>query len=112
VACLLLCVLWLAKLALHGRKKREFVHPVQGALQALLPVSMLLEYPNGKPCRLPVCLLALLLHGLQAGQMINSLSTGQMPAFLWRHWPQSPSKWSGAAATPTKSPWRQCCWSA
>jgi tellurite resistance protein len=91
MACLLLlCLLWLPKLVLHWPQvKREFVHPVQGALLALLPVSILLavsqlapDYPNGKPCWLAVSLLALLLQGLLAWQVVKQLSTGQMPEEL------------------------------
>jgi tellurite resistance protein len=87
---LLLCVLWLAKLVLHwAQVKREFAHPVQGALLALLPVSILLavsqlaiDYPRGKPCWLTVSLLALALQGLLAWRVAQQLSTGQMPEEL------------------------------
>jgi tellurite resistance protein len=91
MACLvLLCLLWLPKLLLHwGQVKREFVHPVQGALLALLPVSMLLAVsqlapndPTARPYWLTVSLLALLLQGLLAWQVVKQLSTGQMPEEL------------------------------
>jgi tellurite resistance protein len=91
LACLLLlCALWLPKLVLHwAQVKREFRHPVQGALLALFPVSMLLavsqlapDYPHGKPYWLAISLLALLLQGLLAWQVAKQLSTGQMPEEL------------------------------
>lgn len=91
LACLLLlCLLWLAKLLHHWEQvKREFVHPVQGALLALLPVSMLLavsqlaaHYPSARAYWLTISLLALLLQGLLAWQVVKQLSTGQMPEEL------------------------------
>lgn len=91
LACLLLlCLLWLPKLLRHWEQvQREFVHPVQGALLALLPVSMLLavsqlapNYPSGRPFWLTLSLLALLLQGLLAWQVVKQLSTGQMPEEL------------------------------
>lgn len=84
---LLLGLLWLARLRYHWTLvKQAFVHPVQGALLALLPVSALLAvsqlaslYPTAKPGLLGISLLALVLQGMIAWQVVKQLSTGQMP---------------------------------
>jgi tellurite resistance protein len=87
---LLIATLWLAKALRHWPQvKREFVHPVQGALLALLPVTTLLAVsqlaphsPASTPYWLGLSLLALLLQGILAWQVTKQLSTGQMPEAL------------------------------
>ncbi len=86
----LLSLLWLGKALRHGSLlKREFFHPVQGPLLALWPVSILLAvsqlaplYPGAKAGLLTATLLALLLQGMIAWQVVKQLATGQMPEEL------------------------------
>lgn len=86
----LLSLLWVLRSLRHGALlKREFVHPVQGPLLALWPVSSLLAisqlaplFPAARDWLLGVSLLALLLQGLIAWQVVKQLSTGQMPEEL------------------------------
>ena len=86
----LLSLLWLFKAARHWAQiKREFVHPVQGAQLALLPVSILLAVsqlapllPHGSSWLLGASLLALTLQGVIAWRIVSQLSTGQMPEEL------------------------------
>jgi tellurite resistance protein len=64
--------------------RREFLHPVQGSLQALLPLSLLLAviqfHQPGQDIWLVLALLALALHLVIAVHVVTILSTGQMPA--------------------------------
>ncbi|MFZ2320229.1 MAG: hypothetical protein WAW12_10205, partial [Pseudomonas sp.] len=86
----LLSLLWLGKALRHSSLlKREFFHPVQGPLLALWPVSILLAvsqlaplYPGAKAGLLTATLLALLLQGMIAWQVVKQLATGQMPEEL------------------------------
>jgi len=86
----LLSLLWLFKAARHWAQiKREFVHPVQGAQLALLPVSILLAVsqlapllPHWSSWLLGASLLALTLQGVIAWRIVSQLSTGQMPEEL------------------------------
>jgi len=63
---------------------REHRHPVQGSLQALLPLSVLLAVIHlsrpGQGVWLVLALLALALHLAIALRVVTTLSTGQMPA--------------------------------
>ncbi|MBF7728903.1 hypothetical protein [Pseudomonas sp. N040] len=90
VILLLLALLWLVKLAAHRTQlQNEFYHPVQGPLLALLPVALLLavsqlagRYPQAWSVLLGCSLLALTLQGLIAWQVVQQLTTGQMPEEL------------------------------
>ena len=87
---LLLSTLWLLKLMRHhGQVLREFHHPVQGPLLALLPAARLLAvsglgaaYRVARAARLTISLLALALQGVIAWRVVSQLSTGQMPEEL------------------------------
>lgn len=87
--CLLL-LLWGAKAARFPLVVRqEWSHPVQGALLALLPVSLLMavallvpRYPEMAGVALPVALLALAFQGTMAWHVVAALSTGQTPPEL------------------------------
>lgn len=63
---------------------REFRHPVQGSLQALLPLSVLLAVIQfnrpGQGVWLVLTLLALALHAVIGFRVVATLATGQMPA--------------------------------
>ena len=86
----LLLLLWLAKLARHTAiVRQEWQHPVQGALLALLPLSVLLAVamvapiaPGQDAIWLPVTLAALVMQGLLAWRVVARLSSGQMPTEL------------------------------
>lgn len=86
----LLLLLWLAKLARHTAiVRQEWQHPVQGALLALLPLSVLLAValvapiaPGQDAICLPVTLAALVMQGLLAWRVVARLSSGQMPTEL------------------------------
>jgi tellurite resistance protein len=85
-------VLWAVSLLLYAFKckrhpqavMREFRHPVQGSLQALVPLSVLLAVIQfnqpGQGVWLVLTLLALGLHGVIAFRVVSTLATGQMPA--------------------------------
>lgn len=85
-----LLVLWLAKLARHPAiVRREWQHPVQGALTSLIPLNVLLTMAIVAPLApgldavwLPTTLAALLMQGLLAWQVVARLSSGQMPGEL------------------------------
>ena len=87
---LVLTLLWLAKLALHMNVARqEWGHPVQGALLALWPVSLLLTvallapiFPEPAVLWYAVTFVALVVEGALAWQVVARLSTGQMPPEL------------------------------
>jgi tellurite resistance protein len=87
---LLLAALWLLKLLRHSAQVlREFQHPVQGPLLALLPVCILLAisqlapaYPAARAALITCSLLALALQGVIAWRVVSQLSTGQMPEEL------------------------------
>lgn len=85
-------VVWAASLVLYTLKckrhsqalKRECRHPVQGSLQALLPLSILLAIIQfnqpGQGVWLVLALLALGLHALIAFRVVSTLTMGQMPS--------------------------------
>lgn len=85
-------LIWIASLLLYAVKcKRhwpaviaEFQHPVQGSLQALLPLSMLLAVilfqQPGQGIWLLLVLCALALNAVIAFRVASQLATGQMPA--------------------------------
>ena len=83
-------VLWLAKAVLHFEVvRREWVHPVQGPLLALLPVSTLLAVTllapydgDGRLAATAVVLVALAMQLAIAWEVVALLSTGRMPAEL------------------------------
>jgi len=84
--------IWIASLILYALKckrhpqavMREHRHPVQGSLQALLPLSVLLAVIHfNRPAQgfwLVLALLALTLHVAIALRVVSTLATGQMPA--------------------------------
>lgn len=84
--------IWVASLLLYAIKcKRhwqsvmaEFRHPVQGSLQALLPLSMLLAIMQfqqpGQGVWLLLTFFALALNAIIAFRVASVLATGQMPA--------------------------------
>ncbi len=84
--------IWLVSLLLYACKykrhpqvvMRESRHPVQGSLQALLPLSGLLAiiqfHQPDQGVWLVLALLALSLHAVIAFRVISALATGQMPA--------------------------------
>lgn len=84
--------LWLVSLVLYAFKLKrypqvvlgEFRHPVQGSLQALLPLSILLAVIHfnqpGQGVWLVLALAALALHVVIAFRVVSVLATGQMPS--------------------------------
>lgn len=77
-------LLYLYKCARYPRAVlREFRHPVQSSLQALLPLSMLLAAiilgRSDQLVWLPLALLALALHGVIGYRVIAMLATGRLP---------------------------------
>lgn len=85
-----LLLLSLAKLIVHpGIFKKEFTHPVLGALLALMPVACLVAvvilrpaHPEWQFISCVVISLCLMLQAAIAWQIVAQLSTGQMPAEL------------------------------
>jgi tellurite resistance protein len=83
-------VLWIAKLVRHfDVVRQEWVHPVQGPLLALLPVSTLLAVTLLAPyegdlriAAAAVVLVALALQFAIAWEVVALLSTGRVPADL------------------------------
>ena len=85
-------VIWAASLILYACKckrypqavLREYRHPVQGSVLALLPLSVLLAVIQfNRPEQgvwLVLALLALGLHALIAVRVVSTLTTGQMPS--------------------------------
>lgn len=85
-------LVWLATLLLYGFKckrhfavvVREFRHPVQGSLQALLPLSVLLaaiQFRDADPAiALAAVMLALTVHAIIGFRVVSVLATGQMPS--------------------------------
>ncbi|RZI40837.1 hypothetical protein EGT07_21295 [Herbaspirillum sp. HC18] len=78
-------VLYAFKCKLHAESVRaEFRHPVQGSLQALLPLSVLLAVMHFQQPEqgvwLVLTLAALGLHVLIAFRVVSTLATGQMPS--------------------------------
>ena len=83
---------WIVSLILYSLKckrhpqavAREYRHPVQGSLQALLPLSVLLAIIQfnqpGQGVWLILTLIALGLHVLIALRVVTTLTTGQMPS--------------------------------
>jgi len=90
IALAVVFLLWLARAVLHfDVVRREWVHPVQGPLLALLPVSALLAVtllaPYEGDARLvatAVVLAALAMQLAIAWEVVALLSTGRMPADL------------------------------
>jgi tellurite resistance protein len=86
----LLAALWLAKLVRHTDVvRREWDHPVQGPLIALLPVCALLavaltapSVPAQRELLLALALAALAVQGAIAWEVVSRLATGRMPAEL------------------------------
>lgn len=86
----ILTVLWCAKVVRHfDVVRQQWVHPVQGAMIALLPVSILLAVAqiapyerDGHALATVVTLAALVLQGAIAWQVVAQLSTGRMAAEL------------------------------
>jgi len=82
--------LWMAKVVRHfDVVRQEFVHPVQGPLLALLPVSTLLLVTllapfeaDGRVAATMVVVAALALQFAIAWEVVALLSTGRMPAEL------------------------------
>ncbi|MGH8808936.1 MAG: hypothetical protein ACREX0_13760, partial [Noviherbaspirillum sp.] len=84
--------IWALSLLLYAAKckrypqavLREFQHPVQGSLQALLPLSLLLAIlhfgRSDQGIWLVLTFLALGLNALIAFRVVSVLATGQMPA--------------------------------
>lgn len=82
---------WMLSLVLYAIKfmrypqavRDEFRHPVQGSLQALLPLSLLLAVIQfnrpGQGVWLALALLALAMHLVIAVRVVSILSTGRMP---------------------------------
>ena len=85
-----LTVLWCAKILRHfDVVRREWIHPVHGAMIALLPVSTLLAVAqmapleaDGHAIATALTLAALALQGAIAWEVVALLSTGRMPAEL------------------------------
>jgi tellurite resistance protein len=85
-----LFLLWLAKALRHfDVLRREWLHPVQGPLLALLPVSTLLAVTllapfegDGRIVATAVVLAALAMQFAIAWEVVALLSTGRMPADL------------------------------
>jgi tellurite resistance protein len=83
-------VLWIGKLVRHfDVVRREWVHPVQGPLLALLPVSALLAVTllapyegDARTAATAVVLVALAMQLAIAWEVVALLSTGRMPAEL------------------------------
>ena len=83
-------LLWAAKVVRHfDVVRREWVHPVQGPLLALLPVSTLLAVTllapfdgDGRIVATAVVLVALAMQLAIAWEVVALLSTGRMPAEL------------------------------
>ncbi|OWW21630.1 hypothetical protein [Noviherbaspirillum denitrificans] len=80
-----LLTLYLIKCKRHPQAvMREHRHPVQGSLQALLPLSVLLAVIQfrqpGQGVWLILALVALGLHLLIALRVVTTLATGQMPS--------------------------------
>ncbi|HYD59929.1 MAG TPA: hypothetical protein VEC35_06225 [Noviherbaspirillum sp.] len=85
-------VIWAVSLTLYAFKckrhsqavLREYRHPVQGSLQALLPLSILLAViqfnRSEQGVWMVLALLALGLHALIAFRVVSTLTTGQMPS--------------------------------
>ena len=85
-------VIWAASLMLYMLKckrhspavLREYRHPVQGSLQALLPLSILLAviqfHRPEQGVWMVLTLLALGLHALIAYRVVSTLTMGQMPS--------------------------------
>lgn len=83
---------WILSMLLYAIKcirypqavRGEFLHPVQGSLQALLPLSLLLAVIQfnrpGQGVWLALALLAMALHLVIAVRVVSILSTGRMPA--------------------------------
>jgi tellurite resistance protein len=86
----ILSLLWGAKLVRHRASVyREWRHPVQGPLMALLPVSTLLAIALAAPIppayrggALALTLAALAMQGAIAWQVVSLLATGRMPSEL------------------------------
>lgn len=84
--------IWVASLLLYAAKckrhpqavLREFRHPVQGSLLALVPISLLLSIMHfgqgGQGIWVALTFLALGLDALLAFRVVSILATGQMPA--------------------------------
>lgn len=87
--CLLL-LLWCGKLVrFPDAARQEWQHPVQGALLALAPVSILMAitllapaFSDLRSIWLPVTLAAFVLQGLLSWQVVARLSSGLMPSEL------------------------------
>jgi tellurite resistance protein len=87
---IVLFLLWLAKAARHlDVVRREWLHPVQGPLLALLPVSTLLAVTllapyegDGRMVATAVVLVALAMQFAIAWEVVALLSTGRMAADL------------------------------
>ena len=85
-----LLLLWLAKLALHpAAVRQEWVHPVQGPMLAMMPVTVLLivahaaqALPLSFTFWLVLTLGAFSMQGVLAWQVVARLSTGKMPPEL------------------------------
>ena len=84
---LLLC-LWLAKFALYPHAvQQEWSHPVQGALMALIPVSLMLalallniHWPSLSGWLFPLAIVVLFLQAVMAWHVVADISTGKTPA--------------------------------
>ena len=84
---LLLC-LWLAKWALYPQAvQQEWSHPVQGALMALIPVSLMLalallnmRWPSLSGELFPLAIAVLTLQAVMAWHVVADISTGKTPA--------------------------------
>lgn len=85
-----LLALWLCKLAFHPAIVRaEWQHPVQGALLALIPVTVLLAIALAAPALplppavwISLAAATFLMQTVLAWQMVARLASGQMPAEL------------------------------
>ena len=86
----LLLALWAVRLVRHGALIRaEWDHPVQAALSALLPVSVLLavalvvpRWEGWQALAWPLALASLAMMGVLAWRVVARLSTGRIPAEL------------------------------
>jgi len=81
---LVMC-LWIAKLALYPQAvQQEWAHPVQGALMALIPVSLMLaltllniRWPSLSGWLFPCALVVLTLQAVMAWHVVADISTGK-----------------------------------
>lgn len=86
----ILLLSWAAKLLRHpAGVRQEWQHPVQSALLALIPLSVLMAIaivvpfaPGLAAIWLPVTVVALIMQGLLTWQVVARLSAGRMPAEL------------------------------